>query len=95
MIDNQNDVKLNLTVSVMNNGTAMAGQSVTLLKLGGAIIAQYPTQQLSPQQTIILQPPATVVQARGTSLTVTATADSQDQVVELSETNNLFTLIVR
>lgn len=95
VVDNQSDVKLNLTVTVMNNGTGMAGQSTTLLQMGATVLSQYPTPELAPQQTVTLHPSATVIQLRGTTLTVTATADAQDQVAELSETNNLHTLILR
>ncbi len=95
VVDNQSDVKLNLTVTVMNNGTGAAGQSTTLLRMGATVLAQYPTPQLAPQQTATLQPPATVVMIRGNILTVTATADVQNQVAELREDNNQFTLTVR
>lgn len=95
IVDNRTDVKLNLTVTVMNNGTGRAGQSVTLLRREETVLAQYPTPQLAPQQSVTLNPPATVVQVRGTTLTITALADAQNQVAELSETNNLFTLITR
>lgn len=95
VVDNQSDVKLNLTVTVMNNGTGMAGQSMTVLRMGTTVLREYPTPQLAPQQAVTLYPSATVIRLGGTTLTVTATADAQNQVAELSETNNLHTLILR
>ncbi len=91
VVDNQSDVRLNLTVSVMNVGTGLAGQSTTQLAMGTTVLVQYPTPQLAPQQSVTLQPPATIVLLRGTTSTVTATADAQNQVSESREDNNQLT----
>ncbi len=88
VVDNQSDVKFNVTVSVMNIGTGMAGQSSTSLGMGSTVLSQYPTPQLAPQQSVTLQPPATIVVLRGTISTLTATADAQDNVAESNENNN-------
>jgi len=91
VVDNLSDVRLNITVSVMNIGAGLAGQSATNLKVGATVLGQYQTPQLAPQQSVTLQPPATLLLLRGTTSTLTATADTQNQVVESREDNNRLT----
>ena len=94
IVDNQSDVKINLTVSVMNIGTGLAGQSATSLRIGMTVVSQYQTPQLSPQQAVTLYPPATILLPRSITSTVTATADAQNQVAEQREDNNQLTVTV-